>query len=233
MRALPTRFSLNKLATTLTTNGTQFTPGQTIAFSGDVAQVTTVATGTVQNTPVTGSTVTLKLVDANGSTLASTQATTNLQGRYAGSMSAPGSARGNVTLIAESSYQDAATALGTKEWYGRADAALVFPGNIAPTVTLVATPDANRKSRSSFLVSVDATVSDLDGRADVTTISLTLLDARGRVLGRWSKNDFKAENATTWRFSKVPRVTGTSPWTVTITAEDSAGQLATTSKAIK
>jgi serine protease AprX len=233
MRALPTAFNLNKLATSLTTNGSQFTPGQTIAFSGDVAQVTTVATGTVKNTPITGSTVTLKLVDANGNTLASTQATTNLQGHYAGSMGAPGSARGKVTLVAESSYQDAATVLGTKEWYGRADEPLVFPGNIAPTVTLVATPDANRKSSSSFHVAIDATVSDLDGRADVTTISLTLLDSKGRVLGRWSKSDFKAENATTWRFSKVPRVTGASPWTVTITAQDSAGQVVTTSKAIK
>jgi len=41
-------------------------------------------------------------------------------------------------------------------------------------------------------VAVDATVSDPDGRADVTTISLTLLDNKGRVLGRWSKSDFTA-----------------------------------------
>jgi serine protease AprX len=233
LRALPTTFNLNKLATTLQTNGAQFSPGQIVSFSGDVAQVTTVATGTVQNTPVAGSTVTLTFKDAQGATLASTQVAANWQGHYAGTISAPGSARGQVTLTAESHYQDPVTAVGTKEWYGRAMTTLVFPGNIAPTVTLTATPDANRKSSSSFLVSIDATVSDLDGRADVATISLTLLDSKSRVLGRWSKSDFTAQDPTTWRFNKVPRVTGQSPWTVTITAQDKNGQVVTASKAIK
>lgn len=233
LRALPTTFNLNKLATTLKTNATQYSPGQTVSFSGDVAEVTTVATGTVQTTPVAGSTVTLTFKDAQGNTLASTQVSANFQGHYTGSISAPGSARGKVALVAESHYQEPLTALGTNEWYGRTVTTLVFPGNLAPTVTLTATPDANRKSSSSFLVAIDATVSDLDGRADIATISLTLLDNKGHVLGRWSKADFTAQDATTWRFAKVPRVTGQSPWTVTITAQDNAGQVVTTSKAIK
>lgn len=233
MRALNAGFTLNKLATSLQTNGTAFTPGQQIAFSGDVAQVTTLATGTVKTTPLTGATVTLTLRDSQGNALASTQAATDLQGHYAGAFSAPSTARGNVTLVAESRYQDATIVTGSKDWFGRAVTGLVFPGNLAPTVTLSAIPDASRKSTASFLMSIDAAVRDEDGWADVTTIVLTLVDGRGRVIGRWLKPDFTEGDAWTWRFSKVPRVTGQSPWTVTITAQDSAGQAVTKSVVVK
>ena len=233
MRALTTGFTLNKLATTLQTSGTAFNPGATIAFSGDVAQVTTLATGTVQNTPLTGATVMLTLRDSNGNPVSSTQTLTNLQGHYSGAFTASGASRGPMTLVAESHYRDAVAVTGTPDWYGRAAVALMFPGNLAPTVTLAATPDANRKSSASFLMSIDASVSDADGRGDVKTISLVLTDGRGRVLGRWSKADFKAQDDKTWHFNKVPRVNGQSPWTLTITAEDSAGQVVTTSRAVK
>lgn len=233
MRALSTGFTLNSLATTLRTNGTEFTAGQSIAFSGSVAQVTTLATGTVQTTPLAGSTVTLTLLDGDGQPLGVTQVTSNLQGSYAGTITAPGSARGQVALVAESAYQDPATVLGTKEWYGRAVAALKFPGNIPPVLALSATPDANRKASGSFLMAIDATVTDADGTADVSSITLTLVDGKGRLLGRWLKSDFSAADGRSWTFARVPRVTGQSPWTVTLTAEDSAGQAVTTSRIIK
>jgi serine protease AprX len=233
LRAAPTGFTLNKLATTLTTNGTQFNPGATVSFSGDVAQVTTVATGTVKNTPLVGATVTLTLRDAGGNAVSSALAKTNLQGHYTGAFSAASTARGKMTLTADATYQDPVTVLGTAQWYGQAAATLLFPGNMAPTLTLAATPDANRTSRASFLVSIDAGVSDADGRGDVTSIILTLVDGRGRLLGKWSKTDFASGDANTWRFAKVPRVNGQSPWTLTLTAQDSAGQVATVSRAIK
>ena len=233
MRALSTGFTLNSLSTTLQTNGTQFSAGQSIAFSGTVAQVTTLATGTVQTTPLAGSTVTLTLVDSSGQPLGAVQATSNLQGNYSGAITAPGSARGQVTLVAESAYQDPATVLGTKEWYGRAAATLQFPGNIPPVLSLSATPDADRKGSGSFLMAIDATVTDADGSADVTSITLTLVDGKGRLLGRWLKADFSAADGQSWTFARVPRITGQSPWTLTLTAEDSAGQVVTTSKTIK
>jgi hypothetical protein len=233
MRAVPTGFTLNKLATTLQTGAANYVPGQMIAFSGDIAQVTTLATGTVQNAPVAGAVVIVSLRDATGAALSSVQVNADLQGHYAGAFTAPAAARGKTTLVAESHYQDPATALGTAEWYGRAAATLTFPGNLAPTVTLAATPDANRKATGTFLVSIDATVKDADGRNDVTSISLVLLDGKGRVLGRWSKPDFTAQDDQTWHFAKVPRATGQSPWTLTITAQDSAGQTVTASQTIK
>lgn len=233
MRAVNTGFRLNSLSTTLQTNGTQFNAGQSIAFSGTVAQVTTLATGTVQTTPLAGSTVTLTLVDSSGQSLGATQVTSNLQGNYSGAITVPGSARGQVTLVAESAYQDPATVRGTKEWYGSAAATLTFPGNVEPVLSLSATPDANRKASGSFLMAIDATVTDADGAADVTSITLTLVDGKGRLLGRWLKADFSAADGQSWTFARVPRVTGQSPWTLTLTAQDSAGAVVTTSKAIK
>jgi serine protease AprX len=232
MRAVDTGFHLNKLATTMQTNGTNFVPGSRITFSGTVAQVTTAATGTVQNTPVNGATVTLSLRDANGNTMTSMLARADLLGRYSGAFTAPQGARGKMTLVAEAQYLDPATALGTAEWYGRANAALTFPGNIAPTASLAATPDANRKSNGPFLMSIDASAKDADGTADISSIALVLTDGKGRVLGRWSKSDFTSEN-NSWHFAKVPRVNGHSPWTVTLTVADSAGQTATATRTVK
>src|SRR5205085_14057 len=45
MRGLPSGFTLNKLGTSLQTSASNYAPGSTIAFTGDVAQVTTLATG--------------------------------------------------------------------------------------------------------------------------------------------------------------------------------------------
>lgn len=233
MRAVNTAFRLNSLSTTLQTSGTQFSAGQSIPFSGTVAQVTTLATGTVQTTPLAGSTVTLTLLDSNGQPLGAAQVTSDLFGKYSGAIMAPASARGQVTLVAESAYQDPATVLGTKEWHGRAAVPLTFPGNVEPVLTLSATPDAGRKASGSFLMAIDASVTDADGPADVTSITLTLVDGKGRLLGRWLQTDFSAADGQRWTFSRVPRITGQSPWTLTLTAQDSVGAVVTTSKAIK
>jgi subtilisin family serine protease len=144
LRAVPTGFSLNHLAITLNTPHEQYEPGDLVQFNGNVAQVNTVTTGDISQSPLTGALVTLHLLDKEGNSLASTQAQTNLQGNYSGALPAPAISAGRTTLVAEVSYQDSAILTGPNEWYGRAERALHFPGNSALNCRFTPHPSSGR-----------------------------------------------------------------------------------------
>lgn len=233
IRATPTGFSLNSLATSLRVDTPDPRAGAPLSFSGDVAQRTSVAVGTVQTAPVAGAKVDITLVDRHGTPMTSTSITSDAQGHYSGSLAAPGDAVSWTTLVAEATYNDPTIAAGPSQWYGRASATVRFPGNVPPDVTLQVTPEGTKKSANNFLIAIDATIADDDGRPDVTGASLVLQDARGHVFGRWSLADFTAADDRRWTLHKVTRVSGHSPWTITLTAQDSAGQKATASQTVK
>lgn len=221
MRAVPTHFFFNYLDTTLHTDAQEYGRGDTIVFSGDVAQVNTVTTGDIENVPLAGAEINVQLIDANGNLLASTQVETDLEGQYHGTLASPTSTRGRTILLAEATYEDPTVLLGPKGWYGKAEVVLFFPGNLSPTVTLYVTPqtDAGKK----FFIHISASASDPDGADDITSITLLLRDAKGRVLKRWSIAEFtKIDDA--WSLETGYKVSGKAPWTVTLTATDSAGQ---------
>ena len=222
LRAVPTGFKLNHLETTLETGATEYQPGDEISFSGTVAQANTVGTGDLENAPVGGANVTIRLLDADGNSLASTQAVTDLEGRYSGSVVAPAATRGKTSLVAEATYEDATILLGPAGWYGKKELTLNFPGNLPPDASLYATPQTNEGKK--FFVHIEAAVSDADGAADISGISLVLTDAKGRLLKRWTQADFEQSDAFTWEFQRAYKVSGSSPWTLTLTATDSAGQ---------
>ena len=231
LRALPTGFRLNNLGVTLNTNATQYQPGNTISFNGNVKQVNDVLTGNTETTPVGGAAVTIRLLDSNGNRLASTQATTDLQGNFRGTIVAPGSTRGTTTLVAEATYNDPTIALGPTGWYGKAESVLSFPGNLPPQVSLSAPSQTNESTK--FFIHIEASASDPDGAADITSLTLVLTDSKGRQLKRWTQADFTRIDANTWSFSQGYKVSGKAPWTLTLSATDTAGNTATASAVIQ
>jgi serine protease AprX len=231
LRALPTRIYVNHLETTLTTTANQYRPGDTIAVQGTVMQKNTVTTGDIELSPVRGAQVSLKLVDAQGTTLATAQASTNLSGAYQGSITAPAQSTGAVRLVAEAAYQDSAPLVGTGAWYGKAEKDLRFPGNTAPEVSLLVNRQANESNR--HFIHVEARAWDLDGANDVTQLTLTLTDDKGRVLKTWTQADFiRSDDGISWELERGYKVSGSAPWTLTLSATDRAGASAVQSAVI-
>jgi serine protease AprX len=230
VRALPTLISHNHLQTTLETDALSYNPGDTVSFTGTVAQLNTVATSDVETTPLTGSQVSVRLVDSNGNTLATAQSSTDLEGEYSGSLIPPETTRGPTTLIAEATYNDPTIAIGPKGWYGKAEVSLQFPGNLPPKTSLFATPQTGPQQK--FIISISASVSDPDGATDITTISLVLTDSKGRVLKQWSLADFTQTDADTWSIETAYKVSGKAPWTLSLVAVDSTGHTATAAAVI-
>jgi len=224
------QFYLNHLDIALQTDATDYQPGDTVSFSGSAAQVNTVTAADVETTPLGGALLTVKLVNANGERLASTEAQTDASGNFSGFLIAPAETRGKVMLVAEASFDDSTILLGPNQWYGKNEVQLTFPGNLPPTASLVATQQTDASKR--FLIQFKASVFDPDGAADISSISLLLTDAKGRVLKTWSRADFSQLDDWTWGLEATYRVSGKAPWTLTLTAKDSAGQSVTSSVVI-
>lgn len=216
----PARFYANHLDVSLATNGTNYAPGNTIAFNGTAKQWNTVAGLNIQTTPV-GASVTVKLVDSAGSVLASKTVQANWLGQYNGSLVAPAGAHGQTTLTAEATYNT---------WYGQNEAGLSFPGNLAPEASLTAA--AGVDANGQLFVHVNAQVTDADGLNDVETIVITITDAVGNVWQGWQTADFDAaEDA--WTLTSSLPVSAAVPWTVALTAVDSAGNTVMSSQVLE
>jgi serine protease AprX len=231
LRAVDTRFFLNHLDVALNTGAAAYQPGQTISFNGSVRQVTTVAGGDLQTTPLSGAQVTISLRDAEGNRLASTQALTNLFGNYTGSLVAPGSTRGQTVLVAEATYQNPATVIGPSGWFGQAAKPLSFPGNQPPSGSVYATPTTSGQAK--FLVHIQAIASDPDGASDITSAWLVLRDDAGRALKTWGLADFTAVDGHSLMLEAPYRVSGKAPWTVTLTVSDDDGASASSTATIR
>ena len=226
-----TVFYYNYLDVSLASSATEYRPGDTVSFSGAVSQSDTVAAQDIQHTPVGGSAVTVSLVDSSGTALASTEVQTDALGAFGASLAAPSEARGTVRLVAEATYTDPTVVLGNPEWYGENAVELQFPGNLPPAATLQVTQPTNENTR--FFIHILATASDPDGRSDITAITLTLSDSKGRSLKRWTLTDFSELDEFTSSLETSYRVSGKAPWTLTLSVTDSAGQTATTSETIQ
>jgi hypothetical protein len=133
--------------------------------------------------------------------------------------------------VAEVTYTDPTVVLGNPEWYGENAVELQFPGNLPPTASLQVTQPTNENTR--FFIHILAAASDPDGRSDVTAITLTLSDSKGRSLKRWTLADFSELDELTSSLETSYRVSGKAPWTLTLSVTDSAGQTATMSETIQ
>lgn len=225
VRSTPAKFYVNHLETTLQTAATTYQAGDAVDFSGTVEQVTSVTAGSVSYTPLTGADVAVSLVDTNGIELGSVQVVTDLTGGFSGSITAPANAAGPVRLVAVATYTDPAALLGPADWYGTAEVDLTFPGNTAPTVSLTATQQTGPSQRN--IVHIEAEVVDADGAADIASVSLALVDANGRTVHSWSLSDFTAgSDGLSLELVTGVKVQGRSPWTLTLTATDQAGESA-------
>ncbi len=226
LRSLPAAFKVNHLNTTLKTQATNIQPGDTIGFNGKVEQVNSVTAGSVSYTPLLGAAVTVRLVDSDGIELGATQVTTDLSGNYTGSITAPADSTGRVRLVAEANYTDPAALIGPADWYGTAEVGLTFPGNAAPTAVLFATKETGYKQKN--IVHIEATAADADGAADIASAILSLVDGNGRLIHSWSLANFTAgDDALSYELVTAIKVQGRSPWTLTFTVTDQAGETAT------
>ncbi|HUF39507.1 MAG TPA: S8 family serine peptidase [Anaerolineales bacterium] len=231
LRALPFVFNVNHLDVTLQTGAGEYEPGDTVGFSGAVAQVTTLLTGEVEQTPLAGATVTVSLLDGAGNPVATTQVTTDLFGTYSSSFTAPAGASGQMTLSATSDYVDPLTAVGPADWYGEAQTGLSFPGNQPPQVSLTGTKQTDPGKKN--FIHFEAAAFDPDGQADIAELTLVLTDDKGRELNRWTLEDFSPNaDGLTWELEGPYKVSGKGPWTLTLTAVDSAGESAAASVSI-
>lgn len=226
-----TVFYFNYLDTALTSDGTEYQPGDAVSFSGSVNQADTLAAQDILHTPVGGAAVTVSLVDSSGNSLAFANVQTDALGSFSGSLVAPAEARGTVRLVAESTYTDPTIVVGNPDWYGKAEVQLHFPGNLSPTASLQVTQPTNENSR--FFIHINATASDQDGAADITGLSLSLSDSKGRLLKHWTLSDFSQLDELSWYLETSYRVSGKAPWTLTLSVTDSAGQTATASETIQ
>jgi hypothetical protein len=113
-----TVFYFNYLDTTLTSDDTEYQPGDRVSFSGGQPG-RHCGCQDVQHMPVGGAPVTVSLVDSNGNSLASANVQTDALGSFSGSLVAPADARhgqpqpSRLTRIPPSSW---VTPTGTGRW---------------------------------------------------------------------------------------------------------------------
>lgn len=82
-------------------------------------------------------------------------------------------------------------------------------------------------------ISVSATVSDVEGVADIASIDLALSDEHGRVLAHWSRDSFQARgDGELGLLAKGIKLSGPSPWTVTLISTDSDGASASATSTV-
>lgn len=224
----PVTFHYNYLEVSLNTDATDYYPGDTITFDGAVSQWHSVAANSIETTPVSTE-VSVSLRDSDGNVLATELVSANWQGNFSGSIVSPTNTRGTTTLVAEATYQDPTVFTGPASFYGANSAALIFPGNLAPEVSLFASSSTDKNSK--YYAHIHATITDPDGMSDVTTMMVTITDADGRIIRRFNSDRFTPVGDT-WMLTQSVRVKGVAPWTVTLTAVDSAGNTALTSSQI-
>lgn len=101
---------------------------------------------------------------------------------------------------------------------------------LPPTLDLEVTPT---EIEGNGPVDIAATVTDSDGMDTVTSISLRVTDARGRSLGSWDHDSFSRQEDSFRLVIDDFKLSGPSPWTVTLTAEDVDGLLSTATQEVR
>lgn len=222
----------------LETNETEYDPGDMIQFRGGVDALLPGVNGTNGNSATDSATaraisapttVLVSLVDDEGVVLAAEAVQADQDGNYSGHLLAPQETRGEISLIAEAAIDNATMVLGALGWYGLAEKILVFPLNLAPQLCLATT--TTNSGRNKFSIAVDARVIDPDRHNDIELITVTIHDGNGIILRQWYAGDFNSFN-NTWVLNRHYSLTGTVPWIVTLTAEDSVGNVATTGQVV-
>jgi Tol biopolymer transport system component len=97
--------------------------------------------------------------------------------------------------------------------------------NSAPTAAISLTPTS---VQGAAPVRVEAAIVDLDGVSDIVSGGISVVDAKGRTVATWRLTDFVGEE-TTLTLVRDLRLSGSGPWTATISAVDAAGAGATAS----
>jgi serine protease AprX len=228
-QAAPVRFYLNHLNVTLQSNSNNYNPGSTIQFNGTVKKLNTIALLNVQSTPANAA-VTVKLINNEGTVLATKSVQANLLGKFSGSLVAPAGTNGPVRLVAEATFYDVLILTGPKNWYGQGEKLLSFPGNLAPQPALAANAAADENGNQ--FAHVHATVVDPDGNSDIETITVVIADAAGNSVQGWQEDDFVTADEG-WTLTGSHLLAGNAPWTVTLTAVDSAGHTAVHSQMVE
>jgi hypothetical protein len=215
----------------LETNETEYDPGDIIQFHGAVAPLLIRNYESNGHSPLrtVEVTVVVSLVDEEGVVLAAEAVQVMHDGTYSGCLIAPPEVRGEIFLIAEAAIDTPLSPRTACSWYGLAEKVLIFPLNLAPRVSLAATTKSNGRRKPT--VQVNAQVIDPDRQNDIELITVTISDSAGRLLREWQANDFNARNST-WGLTRRNSLSGVAPWMVTLTAEDSVGNVATTSQLI-
>lgn len=212
-------FFFNHLETTLDTDNSDYYPGDTVGFSGTVTAFNTIAVENVEMTP-TSADVAVSLVDSDGNVLATETVTADMDGNYSGSVVSPASTRGVVTVVAEATYEDPTVLLGEASQYGVSEATIIFPGNLAPEVSLSAATTVTKHGHP--MAHMHVVVTDPDGFNDIDRIYVRIHDADGRLIRLYREHRFTPINGE-WLFTKSAWLAGDAPWTLSVTASDSAG----------
>lgn len=221
-------FFYNHLETTVETAATDYYPGDTVAFSGTVTSFNTVGVENVEMTPVDAS-VTVSLVDSDGLVLATETVTADLDGLFSGEIVSPASTRGTVSVLAEATYEEATVLLGDSTQAGSDRVTVIFPGNLAPEVSLSTAITTDKKGRP--IGHLFAQVTDPDNFTDISSITVTIHDEDGRLLRRYKQNRFTPIDGE-WLLTNSTWLKGSPDWTITLTAVDSAGNVTSTSNVL-
>ncbi len=218
------------------TNATEYDPGDIIQFRGGVAPLLPKRKGKKGQSAAQSAqtTVVVSLVDDEGVVLAAEAVQVNANGIYSGRLVAPPHTRGEIFLIAEAAIDDSAAMMNACGWYGLAEKVLVFPLKVAPQVSLATTTTTNGATNGhrKTAVHVNAQVTDPDGGNEIEQIHVLIRDGDGQMVKHWQANDFEARNGI-WKLTSRNQLSGVAPWSVTLTAEDSVGNVATTSQTIQ
>lgn len=218
------------------TNATEYDPGDIIQFCGGVASLlpTSKDKQKEQAFQPAQTTVVVSLVDEEGVVLAAAVVQANSDGVYSGRLVAPPETRGKIFLIAEAAMDNTVAMMNACGWYGLAEKVLVFPLKVAPQVSLATTTTTNGATNGhrKTAVHINAQVTDPDSGSEIELIHVVISDGSGQMIKRWQANDFDARNGI-WKLTSRNQLSGVAPWSVTLTAEDSVGNVATTSQLIQ
>lgn len=232
LQADPFGFLLNHIdvaAETLDTGGTPsqtFGRGSLITVRGTLREVNTVAAQDLSLSPVFDVPVRATLVDGNGATIAFTAGRSALlTGDFNLQLAVPLTAADIAGVRVEAEREDLLLLQGPSSWWGGVLLPVRLPGSAAlPDAEVLVSPETIQGGQNT--VQVQAEARHGDGVDAIATIELVARAGNGRIIERWSRDDFVQADGTTLRLDTALRPNGPSPWTFDLEVVDVNGATA-------
>jgi subtilisin family serine protease len=203
-----------------------FARGSVISVTGTLREVNSVAAQNLSLSPVLGANVVATLLDADGKAVATASGQSNLlTGDFSLQLMVPLTANSIAAVRVVAEREDLLLLQGPSSWWGGLLLPVRLPtGAQLPEANLVVTPTVIQGSENTVQVRAEARHGD--GVAAIASAELTVRAANGRVVERWTRDDFVQADDTTLRLDTALRPQGPSPWSFELQVVDVNGGFA-------